>query len=244
MLDKLIRQADGTLAVMEHKSTSNDLSEKSSYWGHLKLDTQISLYVYAIQRMQTDGMLTHLKIMPDDPPIGDILFDVWRKPQIKPKKLSAADTLAFIDGDDKGCYCGAMFEVFWDGNTLMVDDEEIGYERLKATKKKPVGDPVIHETPEMFGARVFDTIVEDTDRYFCRKPISRTPEEIERFELELFSIYQTIEQMTDYDSWYHNEQNCEATYKCDFIDVCYTGRGLDPKHPPVGFNCIFQKESK
>jgi hypothetical protein len=249
MLDKLIRQADGTLAVMEHKSTSNDLSPKSTYWGHLKLDTQISLYVYAIQRLQTDGMLTKFKIMPDDPPISDILFDVWRKPQIKPKKLSAADTVAFLDS---GQYFGAEFDVEQLNNVdggceeldIKIDGEEITFERNKPTKKEPEGAIVISETPEMFGARVFDAITEDTDRYFCRKLISRTPEEIERFERELFSIHQTIEQMTDSDSWYHNEQSCEATFKCDFIDACYTGRDLDPKRPPIGFECIFSKESK
>lgn len=249
MLDKLIRQADGTLAVLEHKSTSDDLSPTSSYWGHLRLDTQISLYVYAIQRLQADGMLTMFGIQPDDPPISDILYDVWRKPQIQPKKLSAAETAAFIES---GEYFGAKFEVTLVSNVdggceeldVSVDGEIIPHEHNKPTKTDPDGPIVIRETPEMFGARLFDAIVEDPERYFCRKPLSRTPEDIERFERELFSIYQTIEFMADNDTWYPHEKSCEATYKCDYIDTCYTGRSLDPKHPPAGFTCIFDKEKK
>lgn len=248
MLDKLIRQADGSLAIMEHKSTSSDLDNDSTYWGHLKLDTQVSLYVYAMQRLQTDGALTSYKIMPDDPPISDIVYDVWRKPQIKPKKLSASDTLTFIE---TGQYYGASFDVAYnidvDGELIgesafIIDGEPVPIEHLKEKKGQVVGDPVVSETPEMFGARLFNTIVDDPERYFQRKLISRTPEEIERFEYELFSIYQTIEQMNELDSWYHNEQSCEARFRCDFIDMCYTGRRLDPEHPPAGFECIFRKD--
>jgi len=241
MLDKLIRQSDGTLAVMEHKSTSSDLSPKSDYWNHLKLDTQISLYVYAIQRLQDDGILTAHKIMPDDPPITDVLYDVWRKPQIKPKKLSAADAAAFIKS---GEYHGAEFEVSVEDDRLLIDGNGVSFERNKPTKKEPDGAIVFTETPEMFGARLFDAITDDPEHYFCRKTLSRTPEEIEKFEWELFSIYQTISSMTEYESWYHNEHACEDYGKCDFCSVCYDTQCIDPDCPPDGFKCIFSKEDK
>jgi hypothetical protein len=249
MLDKLVRQADGSLAVMEHKSTASDLSPKSDYWNHLKLDTQISLYVYAIQRLQDDGVLTAHKIMPEDPPITDILYDVWRKPQIKPKKLSAADTAKFIE---TGEYFGAEFDTRMCDvmnkdeaavTELLIDGEAVVYDRNKPTKKEPLGAMCITETADMFGARLFDTITEDPEHYFCRKVLSRTPEEIEKFEVELFSIYHTIQLMTDYESWFHNEHNCEARRKCEYCPVCYSTQRIDPDCPPDGFKCIFSKEA-
>lgn len=248
-LDKLVQQKNGGRALVEYKSTSHDLSSDSTYWSHLRLDTQLSLYVYAIQRMQADGLLIPIKLHPDDDMICDILFDVWRKPQIKPKTLSAADTSTFLAGKK---YFGCEFDIGWDGDLynvnwngeITIDGEIVPFKRNKPTKKEPAGAVVLAETPEMFGARVFTTLTDDYDRYFNRRIISRTPEEIMEFEKELFSIYTTIENMTDANSWYHNEHSCEATFKCDYIDSCYTRTCLDPKNPPIGFECIYDNRRK
>jgi hypothetical protein len=43
--DKIVRLADGRLAVMEHKTTSNSIESGSDYWRRLRLDTQISGYI-------------------------------------------------------------------------------------------------------------------------------------------------------------------------------------------------------
>jgi hypothetical protein len=245
MIDKVVRLPDGTLAIMEHKSTGSDLSDKSDYWGHLKLDTQLNLYVYAVQRMQVDGMLEKFGIKPDDPPIMDIVYDVWRKPLIKPKKLSAADTAAFLN---TGKYHDMGFDVTWSGTDkpgcFVVDGEVATVEFNKPKKNQKIGDPCVIETPDMFGARLFDLLTEEPDKYFRRKELSRLPVVIERFELELFSLYQTVSLMTEYDSWYHNEFSCEARRKCDYCEICYTGQDVDPDRPPVNFVNIFKRKDK
>ncbi|KKN68793.1 hypothetical protein LCGC14_0448130 [marine sediment metagenome] len=55
-IDKLIEVANG-IAVKEHKSTSKSIDPDSTYWGHLNLDVQTTMYIYAARRMQmTPGL--------------------------------------------------------------------------------------------------------------------------------------------------------------------------------------------
>jgi len=238
-LDKLVRLGKA-IGVMEHKSTSDAVDPESDYWGHLKLDTQTFIYVYAAQRMQADGLLEPWKIKASDPPISDILYDVWHKPSIRPKKLSAADCAEFLRTSS---YFGAKFsrEFIAGGNSLVIDGEDVAFERNKATKNNPCGAVVFRETPDMYGARLFNDMDERPDYYFGRKSIGRTSDDIEQFERELYAIYQTVEAMRDNDSWYHNEFECTNFGRCEFTESCFTGQQLDPDNPPTGFKCIFKK---
>ena len=59
-----------TRLVVEHKTTSSDITPGSSYWKRLTLDTQVSTYLGAEER--AEGML----------------YDVIRKPGIKPFKAT------------------------------------------------------------------------------------------------------------------------------------------------------------
>jgi hypothetical protein len=239
-IDKLIK-VGGKLAVMEHKSTSDSVDPSSDYWGHLRLDTQTILYLYAAQRLQVDGLLSPWKIKSEDEPITDILYDVWHKPQIRPKKLSQAETNSFAESgkyfdqkflisaneDDASC---VITDFFVDGVPAEVEQLKKGF--------------AVRETPDMFGARLFSDMNERPDYYFGRRPLARSQQELERFEWELFNLYQTVEAMSENDSWYHNEFSCDSYGRCDYAEFCFQGKELDPAKPPSGFKCIFDKKGK
>jgi hypothetical protein len=236
-IDKLIWTPEYRLAVMEHKSTSDAVAPDSDYWGHLRLDTQTSIYLYAVIRLMADGLLEPYGVKGQS--IGEILYDVWHKPQISPKKLSQADTAKFLES---GVYCGREFEVAAEchdavkGRVVLIDGEPAETELLKS------GAPTIRETPDMFGCRLFSDMEERPDYYFARRLLTRTSEEIERFEWELFSVYQSIQSMIEDGSWYHNEHSCDNFGKCDYCQFCFSGIELDPKKPPTGFINIFDKK--
>jgi hypothetical protein len=236
-IDKLIWTPEYRLAVMEHKSTSDAVAPDSDYWGHLRLDTQTSIYLYAVIRLMADGLLEPYGVRGQS--IGEILYDVWHKPQISPKKLSQADTAKFLES---GVYCGREFEVAAEchdavkGRVVLIDGEPAETELLKS------GAPTIRETPDMFGCRLFSDMEERPDYYFARRLLTRTSEEIERFEWELFSVYQSIQSMIEDGSWYHNEHSCDNFGKCDYCQFCFSGIELDPKKPPTGFINIFDKK--
>ena len=73
-IDRIVRLADGRLAVMEYKTTSRDFSPDADYWLRLHLDPQLSIYVLAAREIGYD--------------IETILYDVTRRPALRPLKAT------------------------------------------------------------------------------------------------------------------------------------------------------------
>ncbi len=237
IIDKLVRFR-GTPAVMEHKSTTSSLDNDSSFWAHLNLDVQTTLYIDAAQQMQLNGELEPYGIKATDPLINTILYDAWHKPGISPKFISQKDSKEFVE---TGKYCGQEFDVN-DGFSDMDDMHYVNGVVAEIKPGKKEGTFAIRETHDMYGARLLEDIVTKPDFYFARKELSKTTDEMDRFRREMLSIYYDIRNKERTNSFYHNEKQCEATYKCDYIEQCYNGIELDPDNPPDGFHCIFDKE--
>jgi len=67
-IDRIVQLHDGRLAVLETKTTGVSIDDASDYWARLRLDSQISLYVYAARQLGYD--------------VATVLYDVIRKPTI------------------------------------------------------------------------------------------------------------------------------------------------------------------
>ena len=235
-IDKLVRYRD-KLAIMEHKSTSKSVDSDSTFWAHLNLDVQTTLYIDAIQKMQTEGDLVAYGVKATVPLINTILYDAWHKPGIGQKFITQGESKQFVED---GLYCGQKFEVSNRRKMQQIIPEEgeiTDYiiangvvAELKPGKK--TGTFAIRETPDMFGARLLQDIVNRTDFYFARRELSKTADEMERFRREILSIYHDIRGKLKTNSFYHNERQCEATFKCDYTNQCYNGVELDPDNPP------------
>jgi len=65
-------ESEGRLYLMEHKTASESLEPDSNYWKRLRMDGQISTYWLACKQMDKDIMA--------------VIYDVARKPDIKPRK--------------------------------------------------------------------------------------------------------------------------------------------------------------
>lgn len=226
-IDKELVDADGIDYIMEHKSTSSPIGSDSSYWGHLRLDTQSTLYPYVMFKLT--GKLY------------SVLYDVWHKPQIKPKKLSQSDSKKFVED---GMYCGTKFGVTanWESNMDTSPSIVVSgiYAEFEFGAKE--GTFAIRETPEMYGARLLKEISDNPSKYFVLKPIPRTMQDIEKFEKSIFNIYHTIRSMERSEAWFVNEKQCEATFKCSYTDFCYNECVPKPGEVPAGFKCTLRKE--
>ncbi len=241
MIDKIVKSPAGTYYIDEHKSTSKSVDSDSTFWSHLNLDTQTKLYVYAAQRLQLAGELEEYGIKPGDPLIRGIRYDAWHKPGIKPKKLTQVDSMKFVkDGD----YFGTKFKV----EKGLHDEKGFYYtvngELAEAEPGKKEGTFTIRETPEMYGVRLLADISERPDFYFARREIARTDKEIETLAWEIYNIYHTVKFMDKNNAWWTDEHQCEATFKCPYIPICYNGVEVDVDNPPEGFKCIYHKETK
>ncbi|KKN69779.1 hypothetical protein LCGC14_0437250 [marine sediment metagenome] len=257
-IDKLIEVANG-IAVKEHKSTSKSIDPDSTYWGHLNLDVQTTMYIYAARRMQQKeipcehpGCLNHLSHPCENcgkggPLINTVKYDVYHKPTIRPKKLTQGDSKKFVAD---GMYCGQEFEIFGDWN-----QRETGIGKLEAGGKvngvSTVIEPgakegtfTIRETPDMFGARLLKDITERPEFYFRCVELTRTDAELKAFEQELYDIAQNMQFMIRSGRFYTNEHQCEATFRCDYIEQCYNREVVDQDHVPDGMKCIFRKDGE
>lgn len=238
-IDKIVRNENGQLLVMEHKSTSKSIDSDSTIWPHFSMSVQSYLYPGTAQQLQFDGDLKDYGVKANDPPIFGVLFDAFHKPQISPKKLTQAASKEFVEN---GVYCGQEFRV---GAYECADN---GYEILRAYCKvndvpaecepgKKAGTFAVRETPEMFGARLLQDIGERPEYYFARREVARTAPDFERFQRELLSIHQTIRLMKKNDSWFHCDSQCEATFRCSYIPVCYADKDVS-EETPNGFKRI------
>lgn len=240
-IDKITRSPDGQLYIDEHKSTSKPIDSDSQYWAHLTLDTQTTLYSYAARCLQLWGELEQYGIKSNDPLIAGVRLDAWHKPQIKPKKLTIAESKKFVE---TGMYVGDKFDIL-----TSTDFPEVGHCRVndvvaEVTTCAKEGQYQIRETAEMYGARMSQDIVADPGKYYARKNIARTDADLERFERELNGIYRTVKFMDKggADFFWKSEDQCEATFKCPLIGVCYNNVVLDADNVPEGFKCIYKKE--
>ena len=215
--------------VHEYKSTSKNIDPDSTYWNHLTLDTQTRLYTYAAKELGL-GMC-------------GVLYDVWSKPKSRPKKLTQGDSKKFVAD---GMYCGEKFEVEYKGGIGYVDENDMDtlWINGKFTQVEPGAKPgtfAIRETPEMYGARLLQDITQRPEFYFARREIAHTANDIEKFERQLYNIYKGIKNMSRTDGWWEDENACQNTFTCSYINFCYNHIDIQPGDIPEGFRCIYDK---
>ena len=234
-IDRIIRR-NGCLSLGEYKSTTKPIDPGSLYWDRLNLDSQITMYIIEARHAQLAGELEQYGISRSDPLISGVLYDVWHKPMIKPKKLSMADSKKFIED---GKYFGEQFVIEkLHPPVLFVNDTQ-----AEVMPGKKEGTFAIRETPEMFGARLLADIRENPEKHFARKPIARTDKELARFDREFYNLARVAKFMTDRDLWFVNENRCTATYKCPFYPICFYNVDVSNGQVPNGFKCLKRKSS-
>ena len=154
--------------------------------------------------------------------VTGLYYDVYHKPGISSKQLKISGGKKFVED---GMYFDQKFEVRLapeeQGGRYYVNDVVADVEPAKKE-----GEFKFRETPEMYGARLLADIAERPEYYFVRYPIPKTDADLEKFHKELLSVLISMRSMYNMNSWYHCEKQCEATYHCDYIDICYNG--IDP----------------
>lgn len=76
-IDRIGELPDVTFAVIERKTTSEQIEPDSAYWKALRNDPQISRYILAAKYLGHD--------------VTKVVYDVIKKPQIKPRRVEKAE---------------------------------------------------------------------------------------------------------------------------------------------------------
>ena len=209
--DAIVKLGDGRRAVMEHKTTSDDIAPDSDYWKRLKIDQQISLY------MLDSGCET-------------VLYDVIRKPSIKPQQIPVLDEnqLKIVVDTATGERC-LKSNIKKDGTPGAGHGEP--YQSANAEKGWVLQTRV--ETPEEFGDRLSDDIGERPERYFARREIARIAADLADFREELFQQAHAIHEAQKNGRHFRNTASCIGFGRCPYFEPCTSGH--DFTTVPAGF---------
>lgn len=150
------------------------------------------------QAMDLDGQPSQYQLLlyANGVKVTSTVWDVARKPSIRPKKPTKMLADAVVS---TGMYLG---------------------EKLPNTFKAFSGGAE-KETPAMFEIRVRQTIAENPDKYFQRRRVTRSREELAEYLNELYLISREIDQTREHGSHFRNPGSCFLYGSpCKFLGIC------------------------
>ena len=194
--------------LFDHKTTSEDLDPFSPLWRRFDIDPQKSYY----------EILTRSNSVP----IDNVIWDVSRKPSIRPKKTVIGKSYTNYPGSEED-YLKAVF------GTFAEIDFAGTYCGLNISYDETVDEPGEIETPEMFARRVAHVTCEDKDRYYRRRLVNRSDDELMNLMDEVWHTCKTIRQHENGKAKpYRNHTACMQWGRpCEYLEIC---SGTDDKN--------------
>ena len=179
-----LAELDGRTFAVEHKTTSEDIADpNSSYWRRLTIDSQVSKY--ALANWQSGNK------------VDGTLYDVIRKPTIRPKKLAAADRKGITS---LGTYCHGTV------SDQTQSDVVAGLET---------------ENAELFGLRLAADVIERPEFYYARRMIQRLDGEILEWAADLWDLSQDLLATKRRGRWPKTSAACMSFGSpCEFLGLC------------------------
>ena len=180
-LDKIVRE--NGLVFYDHKTTSYDISDPNGdYWRQLQIDGQAKFYEILLR---SNGIA-----------VERIVWDVIRKPRIKPKKLAKAAQAEIVS---LGTYCGF----------------KVSQDTIERTKY------ATEENAELYEHRVARESLDNPDRYFQRQPVMRLDDELVEHWSEVWDISGEIREARRNGRWSRNSGACMNYGRaCQFLAIC------------------------
>lgn len=205
-VDKVVRLPDGRIAVMEHKTTSDDIGVGARYWQKLRSNTQIRLYCYAAQSLGYE--------------VTTVIYDVIKKPSIGPLSVPECDENGVkIVLDRKG---ERVLKA--NGEPRQSGDAKKGY-TLQSRK----------QTPAEYGERLALDIQASPDAYYARQEVPLLIRDLSDLQQQITTTAALIEICRGENFWPQNESQCVGNFgACTYLDLC--SNGWQPGDPvPMGF---------
>ncbi len=227
-IDKIVKLADGRTAVLEIKTAGEPIEPTADYWRKMRLDAQVSRYLVAARELSW--------------PAETILYDVTRKPEIRPKNIPSKDIVEIMEGE--GRYFGFDVEEHDVEHISKLNDEHRAQEEkayfaenqdkdtMPKSKRKV---PKIRETPGLFAIRVRHAIDEDPGRYYQTLEIPRLRKDIDDFHAKMLDDVKEVRFRRTFDVWQKNDQACTSMGRCPYLDLCSNHVDLEQETPPDGF---------
>lgn len=195
------RASDGAVVVVEHKSTSGDVSVGSGYWVALRMDAQASTYFAAAQAMGFDP--------------AAVVYDVVAKPRVEPLRATPPDQRKLTVDRRKPCKCRG-FGCAICGGTGAVGEPPRLYSGQRDTD----------ESLDDFRARVRALITSEEGQrlYFVRDDVARLEGELTDHRLDVWHQAEAMAAVhRDPDRAVRSPEACVSFGRvCSFFTVCST----------------------
>jgi hypothetical protein len=209
-IDKIVKLADGRLAVMEHKTTSDSIEPGSDYWLRLCIDQQISRYMCAARDLGHN--------------VETVLYDVIAKPKLEPKQIPLTD-----ENDVK-------IVMDRDGNRVRTKDGKKWRESGDTEQGFVV--QTRRETPKEYGDRVYATMTAEPHRFFARREVPRLTGDMDAFRQELYDQAKDITETRKTGRHFRNTAACVGYGRCEYLDLCSRNDNPTRENPPHGFVAV------
>ena len=207
--DKLVKLPGDRLAILEYKTTSEDISPESDFWRGVLLDSQVSLYWLA-------ALDAGLKV-------ETVLYDVTRKPDLSPRQVALLDEC----GNKKVLDAQGQRVLKKDGKPRQTSDSALGY----VLQTRP-------ETPEEFYHRLLTDIEARPDYYFARREIPRLQADLEEARYELWQWGKILRDCRRHGRWPRNTGACRGFGRCSCWDLCTGGFEPESGIIPAGWKQV------
>jgi hypothetical protein len=214
MIDRMGDKSDGRKVLCEYKTTGDSVAPDSEYWLRLKFNSQIYQYWCAAKEMGWD--------------IDEVIYDVTRKPSIRPKMINNVD-----ENGDK-----IVLDV--QGNRAYLKN---GKPRQSGSEAEGLTVSQHLETPDEYRDRLEWDCTTRPDFYFARKEVPILEEDIEDFKSQRLSIARALmhsrneaKKLNKPERAYPravSEQNCKF---CTYKSFCLQNLSVDVENPPIGFS--------
>jgi len=204
-IDGIVRLEDGRLAVIEHKLLGDDIGVESFLWQRMRIDQQVTMYVMAARRLGFN--------------VDCVLYNVSRKPTIKPTMVPTLDDAGFkIVVDQNG---DRMFNT--NDKPRQTADTEKCYQIVAREM-----------TLAEWSDKLNDDIAARPDFYFARREVTRLNSDIAELEAELWDIQKTLRDAQLENRWFRNvsRQTCDG---CSVFDLCSIGFDPSASTLPAGY---------
>lgn len=176
---------DSRKYLLEHKTTSEDVADPNSpYWRRLTIDSQVSSYVLA-KWQQGDKL-------------DGTLYDVIKKPGIRPKEIAKADL-----------------------QHILTSRSYFGFEVPEPIQNRLINTVKPRECGELYAMRLASECIENPDKYFQRRVVPRLDSDIAEYAQELWDVSQSVIESRRRNAHYRNSGACmEYNTPCRFLGIC------------------------
>ena len=199
-IDLVLGFRDGSILV-EHKTSSQDVGEGSTYRQRLLIDEQLSHYTAALDFMRL--------------PVRKIVYDVLLKPDVKPLLATPEEKLHWVQPKAPKKPRKKAAEPVEAAPDPTAEQPTQG-PRLKK------GQRLEDESMESFGARLLAKWMEAPEKYIFQIPVERLHAERREWSYEVWDQAELMRFAAQNGHFPKNSRACQSHYgsHCDYLPVC------------------------